>query len=131
VVMPKQTEVEIPLLQVMVEIGGKGKPSDIYPLVTRKFPKLTEEDLNETISGRINKWKNRIQWVRQKLIVQGHMYSPEYGIWAITENGIERVNGNIPKEPIIQPKNLVELYEDYEQGIRTQLLERLLAQLSI
>ena len=36
-VLPKQTDVEIPLLEVLVEIGGHGKPKDIYELVTKKF----------------------------------------------------------------------------------------------
>ncbi|HBV95883.1 MAG TPA: hypothetical protein DEF36_02375 [Desulfotomaculum sp.] len=124
--MPKQTEIELPLLQVLLELGGKGKPSDIYPLVTKKFPQLTQDDLQITMASGANKWHNRIQWVRQKLIAQGQMISPEYGVWAITEKGIDRVKGYVENEPALQPKNLVELYEEYEQGIRTQLLERLL-----
>lgn len=125
--MPKQTQIELPLLHVLVEIGGKGKPSEIYPLVTKMFPQLTEDDLRLTITSGSNKWTNRIQWVRQQLIQQGYMYAPEYGIWAITEKGIERVQGKTSKEvEIVQPKNLVELYDEYEQGIRTQLLDKLL-----
>jgi len=125
--MPKQNEIEFPLLQVLFEMGGKGKPSDIYPLVTKKFPQLTEEDLQNIMPSGGNKWTNRIQWVRQKLISQGYMFSPEYGIWSITEKGIDHVKGKEEKETVLlQPKNLVELYDDYEQGIRNQLLERLL-----
>jgi len=124
--MPKQSEIEFPLLQVLIEIGGKGKPSIIYPLVSKKFPQLTQEDVQKTLSSGGNKWNNRIQWVRQRLVSLGEMCSPEYGIWEITAKGIERIKGISNKEPNSQPKNLVELYEDYEQGIRTQLLERLL-----
>ncbi|MBO8161780.1 MAG: restriction endonuclease [Thermosipho sp. (in: Bacteria)] len=124
--MPKQREIEIPLLQVLFEIGGSGKPSEIYPLVTQKFPQLTQEDLQATLASGGNKWTNRIQWVRQKLITEGYMYSPQHGVWAITQKGIERLQGKLEKESINEPKNLVELYEEYEQGIRSQLLERLL-----
>ena len=34
-VLPGKAEIEIPLLNVLVEIGGQGRPRDIYPLVTR------------------------------------------------------------------------------------------------
>lgn len=124
--MPKQSEIELPLLQVLIEIGGKGKPSEIYPLVSKKFPQLTKEDLQEKIVSGSNKWTNRIQWVRHQLIQKGFIHAPEYGIWAITEKGIERVKGNLVSLPIIQGKGLFELYEEYEQGFRTLLLDRLL-----
>ncbi|MTI83941.1 MAG: hypothetical protein FH756_08535 [Firmicutes bacterium] len=66
-VMPKQKEIEIPLLQVLMDMGGSGKPSEIYPKVTQKFPELTKEEVQQTLSSGTNKWTNRIQWVRQKL----------------------------------------------------------------
>ena len=59
--LPKQREVEAPLLEVLVELGGQGEPKEIYPLVTKKFPQLREEDLVETIISGGNKWNNRIQ----------------------------------------------------------------------
>ena len=68
VVLPKQKDVEIPLLEVLVEMGGQGKPKDIYPLVTNKLPQLREEDILETLPSGANKWTNRIQWVRKSLI---------------------------------------------------------------
>lgn len=80
-----------------------------------------------TITLGSNKWTNRIQWARQQLIQQGYMCAPEYGVWSITEKGIERIKSKENIESPIQPKNLVELYEEYELGIRSLLLERLLA----
>ena len=77
--LPKQKDVDVPLLEVLVELGGQGKPKEIYPLVTKKFPDITEEDLRETISSGGNRWKNRIQWVRQRLIVKGEMHGPSQG----------------------------------------------------
>jgi len=32
--LPKQKDIEVPLLEVLVEIGGQGKPLDIYPIQT-------------------------------------------------------------------------------------------------
>jgi hypothetical protein len=36
--LPKQKDIEIPLLRVRVQIAGRGKPPDIYPLVKKAFP---------------------------------------------------------------------------------------------
>ena len=83
-VMPKQSEMEIPLLEVIVSLGGKARPKEIYPLMADKFPQLTQDDLNMTIASGGNKWTNRIQWVRQHLIDKGELISPE------------RVSGQLP-----------------------------------
>ena len=122
-VMPKQSEIEVPLLEALIEIGGEGKPQDIYPLVTKRFPNLTKEDIEEKMDSGGNKWTNRIQWVRMKLIDTGEMVSPARGIWAITDKGRKRVNSPtlLPSAPV----NFVELYEDYEDDVKTQLLDAL------
>jgi restriction system protein len=78
--------------------------------------------LAEILPSGGNKWTNRIQWVRQRLIDKGEMYSPSRGIWAITEKGRNRVETKVPSEPII---NFVELYEEYEASFRSQLLDKL------
>jgi len=121
-VLPKQKDIEIPLLEVLVEIGGKGKPKDIYPLVTKKFPQIRDEDQYEKLSSGTNKWTNRIQWARQSLIQKGELSSPSRGIWAITEKGKSRLIEKAPSETI---PSFVEMYEEYEASFRSQLLERI------
>ena len=120
--LPKQKDVEVPLLEVLVELGGQGKPKEIYPLVTKKFPNITEEDLKETVSSGGNRWKNRIQWVRQKLIVKGEMHSPSRGIWAITNRGRKRIEAEEVPAPTV---NFAKLYRDYEASFRSRLLDKL------
>lgn len=122
--LPKQKDVEIPLLQVLVELGGQGKAKEIYPLVTKKFPQITEKDLAESLPSGGNKWTNRIQWVRQALITKGDMCSPSRGIWAITDKGQERLAKTITPPPTPE-LNFIELYEDYEASFRSQLLDRI------
>jgi restriction system protein len=123
-VMPNQTEIEMPLLQALHELGGQASPQQVYRIVTEKFPQLTQEDLDETLVSGGNKWTNRIQWVRQKLIAKGDLYSPQRGIWALTEQGRKKVTTD-QHEYIPQITNLVELYDNYEENFRSQLLERL------
>ena len=117
--LPKQKDIEVPLLEVLVELGGQGKPKEIYPLVTKKFPEIRDEDLNETLLSGGNKWTNRIQWVRQKLIGKGEMSGPSRGIWAITDKGRKLVG---KKGPTV---SFVELYKGYEASFRSRLLNKL------
>lgn len=121
--LPKQKDVEIPLLQVLIELGGQGRAKEIYSLVTKKFPQITERDLTESLPSGGNKWTNRIQWVRLALITKGEMYSPSRGIWAITEKGRKRLGEPSPLPP--PSVNFIELYEDYEASFRAQLLQRI------
>ncbi len=123
--MPKQAEMELPLLEVLVSLGGKAAPQQVYPLMTVKFQQLTQEDLDERIVSGINKWTNRIQWVRQKLIDKGDVISPTRGIWEITEQGRKRLSTVNPVPIIAQPLSLVETYENYEEDFKSQLLDRL------
>lgn len=120
--LPKQRDIEVPLLKVLVELGGQGKPKEIYPLITSKFPVIRDEDLAETLPSGDNRWTNRIQWTKHNLLTKSEVYSPSRGIWAITEKGRLRVEGKKLSAPSV---NFVELYEDYEESFRSQLLDKL------
>lgn len=134
--LPKQSEIEIPLLKTLNEIGGSGTPQEIYPRVTKFFPNLTDADLAETVSTGGNKWKNRIQWVRQRLISQGEMESPSHGVWAITEKGRRHLASEglavtaEPRENAVSygttaATNLEELAEDYFAAFKANVIQKL------
>src|SRR5436853_360719 len=42
---PKQSEIELPLLKTLQELGGKAEPKELYQRLAAIFPQLTEEDL--------------------------------------------------------------------------------------
>ena len=99
--IPNQYEIEIPLLKCLEELGGKGKPKEIYSRIGKFFPNLTEADRAETVSSGGNKWTNRVQWARQALVNRDEMTSPEYGVWQITNKGrkgleMETATGGAP-----------------------------------
>jgi len=128
--IPDQKDIEIPLLEVLVELGGQGKPKDIYPLVTKKFSKIRDEDLAETLPSGGKKWTNRIQWVRQKLVSIQDIDGSNYGSWRITEKGRHRL-----LEAKLEPKKVsmilpisqtfLEQYDDYQTSFRNTLLYRI------
>ena len=90
---PKQFEIEIPLLETIQELGGTGKPKEIYPRVSKLFPQLTEEDLIAKLpsSPSTFKWHNLIQWCRQGLIQKGELDGTTRGVWKLTPKGKERL----------------------------------------
>jgi restriction system protein len=125
--MPKQADVEIPLLEVLAVLpGGQGRPRDIYPLLEKRFPLLTPQDREEQTDTGVPKWTNRVQWVRQALVSKGEMASPQRGWWSITENGRTRLaaTNKVAAKPS-GPTNLVALHEEYVAQFRENLLERL------
>lgn len=128
--MPKQTAIELPLLEVLASMpNGHGRPRDIYPLLNKHFPELTAQDLEERLDSGTPKWTNRVQWVRQALVSKGEIASPQYGTWSITEQGRARLATQRDglKEPDSgSSASLVALHEEYVGQFRDNVLERLL-----
>ena len=67
---PKQSEIELPLLKTLQELGGKAEPKELYPRLAAIFPQLTQEDLAARLpsSPSTFRWHNLVQWSRQKLV---------------------------------------------------------------
>ena len=97
--LPKQKDIELPLLIEIESLGGEANPQELYRRLKAHFPQIMEADLEQTISRGINKWTNRIQWARQSLVSKGELERYPRGIWKITEKGREhlRNQGLVPK----------------------------------
>ena len=125
--LPKERDIELALLQALIEAGGQAKAQDIYPLVTRRFAQITEQDLGESLPSGPNRWTNRVQWTRQTLLNKGEMDSPGHGIWRITQKG--RLRAACSPEPsaptTAAAPSFAALYEEYLRSFRAQLLDRL------
>lgn len=98
---PKQFDIEIPLLQTIQELGGSGKPKEIYPRVSKLFPQLTEEDLIAKLpsSPSTFKWHNLVQWCRQGLIDKAELDGSTRGIWKLTQKGKDRLKITFTPKP--------------------------------
>jgi restriction system protein len=126
--LPRLSDIEVALLNALVPLGGKAPANQVYPEVTKHFPAMTPEQLVEVLPSGGNRWSNRIQWVRLRLVKKGEMSSPAHGVWAITEKGRARIGPKGTKEtlePAPSDTSLVDLYEDYEATFRAKLLDRL------
>jgi hypothetical protein len=90
-----EAEYEVPLLSALVERGGSAPASHVIEDVGDSLgDRLSEVDRQVLNSGLV-RWKNRVQFVRLKLIQSGDMaaQSPR-GVWEITETGRARVENN-------------------------------------
>lgn len=140
--MPSQIEIEIPLLEALKKLGGKAKPKEVYAEVTQAFPSLTPADLAEQLSTGGNKWKNRIQWARQVLVSRGELSNQSYGVWEITDQGLNRLKADakVQKKPsvisatkevvprgssILIGSNLDEVAENYSLAFKNNVLQKL------
>ncbi len=89
--LPSQKDIRVPLLQVIAEAGGELRMSEAIDLVEKHFPELTAEDKQvEHPSGGLA-WSNRVQWVRQHLVIRGYLYREPRGIWRISPEGREHL----------------------------------------
>jgi len=89
---PKQSEIELPLLKTLQELGGKAEPKELYPKLAEIFPQLTEEDLTARLpsSPSTFRWHNLVQWSRQKLVEKGELDGSTRGVWKLTARGRAR-----------------------------------------
>lgn len=90
-VLPKQSSIELPLLKVISDNGGQLPMLESVEKVTTYFKEITEKDLIEKLESGSNRWRNCVQWVRQKLISSEELDGSSRGIWKITEKGVSRL----------------------------------------
>lgn len=82
----------IPILEAIVELGGRAKASKVLELVYKKMRHtLNEYDLSFLNSNpKVKRWENTAQWTRNSLVNEGLLFSDSpQGIWEITEKGRE------------------------------------------
>ena len=80
-----------PLLETLVELGGKGEAGKVTDLVGAKMEQeLNEYDLEPLPSTNQPRWRNTVQWCRLDLVREGYL-SPDSprGVWEITDKGRE------------------------------------------
>lgn len=130
---PRQAEVELPLLTVLADLGGEAKPRDIYPLVAKHFPSLTQEEQEERLENfpSTRKWNNLVQWVRQRLVETGQIDGSERGVWRLSALGRERLKQTSPGTgaPGIEANTSAVTLRDLVNTSAEEIKARLIAEL--
>lgn len=83
-----RTDIELPLLALIREMGGEAKPADLYSTLADRVG-VTEEDRNERIrpDSPHRTWDRLVRWVRQSLTETGLLEKSKRGIWILSEKG--------------------------------------------
>ena len=83
------SEYRIPILQILIDFGGRGKVNEILERVYEKMKDvLNSFDLEVLPSGFDVRWRNAAQWERNTMVNQGLLEKDfPRGIWEITESG--------------------------------------------
>ena len=123
---PKQSEIELPLLKLLHEFGGKVEPKELYPKLAAIFPNLTEDDLTARLpsSPSTFRWHNLVQWSRQKLVEKGEIDGSTRGIWKLTSRGRARATGaNLTEELLLAHQaTLKDLVYENESEVKARIV---------
>ncbi|MDT3739717.1 MAG: AAA family ATPase [Candidatus Kapabacteria bacterium] len=90
-----------PLLSVLQELGGSGKPAVVKPLVVKKM-NISEEELAVKVKTGTAKILNQIDWARNSLKDLGFISAETRGLWKLTEKGLKSKLNELDFYP---PKN--------------------------
>lgn len=84
-----QSEYTLPILESLIELGGRGRVSDVLNKVYEKMKdRLTPTDLELVPSGKDPRWRSQAKWRRYELKKLGYLEADSpLGIWEITKNG--------------------------------------------
>lgn len=81
-----------PLLEALVELGGRAKVAEVLSHVEAKMKGiLNEHDYDPLPSNpKQPRWRNTAHWCRNTLVTEGVMKNDSpAGIWEISEKGVE------------------------------------------
>lgn len=85
---PKYLKFFNPLLQVLKDIGGEGKTSEVIDLVIEKMD-ISEEELDVVLKSGPSRVKNQIAWARNYLVKAGILdNASKRGVWCLTAKGL-------------------------------------------
>lgn len=108
-----------PVLTALKELGGQGKPQEVYFAIA-KNEHLTKEELSETRGkNKTNKFKNEVAWARNYLAASGYIDKSTYGMWKLTEQGwnvdmTDELASNIFKQVVSETKDKKDREANYQ-----------------
>jgi hypothetical protein len=84
-----QTQFEIPILQVLVEMGGKGRVQNVLDRLEKKMDAVLNDTDRQLLQSRGEvRWRNTASWARVILGHSGYLSSTSpQGMWEITSEG--------------------------------------------
>ena len=94
-----------PIIEVLRELGGSGRSSEVTDVVIEKM-NISDDELEDLLQSGQSRIKNQIHWARMVLVKIGFIDSSQRGVWSLTEKGL---NADLSKD------DLVHLYKTRKQ----------------
>ena len=85
---PKFLRFVIPVIDVLKELGGSGKVSEVQDAAIELLG-IPENELEETLKSGDSRVRNQIAWARFYLLKSGYLESSQRGVWTLTEKGLK------------------------------------------
>lgn len=101
---PKFLRFVIPVVDVLKELGGSGRPGEVVDLIAEKL-NISDEEQNEELPSGSNRFSNSIHWARYYLVKSGYLDSSKRGVWALTEKG---------QKAALTEKDVLKLFEQVQ-----------------
>ena len=76
----------IPIVEVLRELGGSGRPAEVTDLVIERM-NIPEEEQAVTIKNGGSRVRNQAAWARFYMVKAGLLSSSQRGVWGLTEKG--------------------------------------------
>ncbi len=78
----------VPVIQVLRELGGSGRPAEVTDLVIERMdiPEAEQKVTNKNGGSRI---RNQVAWARFYMVKAGLIGSSQRGVWGLTETGTD------------------------------------------
>jgi 5-methylcytosine-specific restriction protein A len=122
---PKYKDIEIPLLLELARHPEGAGPVDLYDVVAKHFALTPEElSLSNASEPHRTKWETAVRFVRKDLKKNGELDGDDYGIWRITEKGLQRImsqRGDID-EIVARDIQAQEIEHEYGEGRHSHVL---------
>lgn len=75
-----------PVVEVLKELGGSGRPDEVRALVASRLA-ISEQEQGEQLPSGSSRFDNQVAWARFYLTRAGLLDSSRRGIWSLTEKG--------------------------------------------
>lgn len=108
---PEFTRFFQPIIEVLKNLGGSGKASEVTDIVIEKM-KIPENDLDVVLKNGTSRIKNQIHWARMYLVNAGIIDSSKRGVWSLTEKGL--------KTNLSEPQQVHDLFKKVHKKFETK-----------
>ena len=97
-IRPTHSQLMLPLLQTIEELGGEARPKEVYSVIAERM-RIPDEVRNETTAAggqTVNVFERHIRWARQTAVRKGLIDNSRRGAWKVSKRGKDALGNATP-----------------------------------